>query len=83
MRSFILDDEKSGGTVTFTRSSATVTGSGTNFLSTDVTRQFKAADNSPIYTITDVASTTSMTSLSRFPFAHRSFWRCSVTCFAA
>lgn len=58
---FILDVAKTDGTVTLTRGSATVTGSGTNFLAGDVGRQFQAGNRAPVYTITGVASTTSMT----------------------
>lgn len=57
---FVLNASKSDGTVTVTRNSTTITGSGTSFASTDVGRQFKVG-TSPVYTITAVASTTSAT----------------------
>lgn len=58
---FILNVAKEGGTVSVTRSSATVTGTGTDFQSTDVGRQFMTGARAPVYTITARASTTSMT----------------------
>ncbi len=51
---FILNAQKSDGTVSFTRSSTTITGTGTTFATTDIGRQFKAGVGSPVYTITDV-----------------------------
>lgn len=58
---FILNDAKTAGTVTATRNSATVTGSGTSFAGSDVGRQFQVGNRAPTYTISAVASTTSMT----------------------
>jgi hypothetical protein len=58
---FILSALKNGGSVTIVRDSTTVLGSGTAFASTDVGRQFKVGQGSPIYTITAVASATSLT----------------------
>ena len=58
---FILSDAKDAGTVTATRSSATITGSGTDFQSTDVGRQFQVGMRAPTYTITAVGSTTDLT----------------------
>lgn len=51
---FILNASKHDGSVTVVRGSTTVTGSGTTFASTDVGRQFKAGQGSPVYTITAV-----------------------------
>jgi len=58
---FILNVAKTGGTVTMTRDSAAVTGSGTNFQSTDVGRQFYIGNRAPLYSISAVASTTALT----------------------
>lgn len=58
---FILNAAKEGGTVAVTRSSATVTGTGTNFQSADVGRQFMVGSRAPVYSISAVANTTSMT----------------------
>lgn len=58
---FQLNDEKTTGTVAVTRGSTTVTGTSTTFAASDVGRQFKTGTDAPVYTITAVASTTSMT----------------------
>lgn len=49
------------GTATVTNGSQTVTGIGTNWDATMVGRQFRVGYNTPIYTITDVNSATSLT----------------------
>lgn len=62
---FQLNDQKSDGTVSFTRSTATVTGTGTSFAATDVGRQFKVGTGSPIYTVIDVDVTGQILTLDR------------------
>lgn len=56
---FQLNVSKSDGTVSITRGTDTVTGTGTSFAATDAGRQFKIG-TSPIYTVTTVNSTTEM-----------------------
>lgn len=51
---FHLRAEKSDGTVTVVRDSASVSGLGTAWDSNDIGRQFKVGTGSPIYTIVDV-----------------------------
>lgn len=51
---FLLNASKGNGSVAFTRGTTTATGTGTTFASTDVGRQFKVGQGSPVYTITDV-----------------------------
>ncbi len=51
---FHLNAMKTAGTVAFTRDTTTITGTNTAFASTDVGRQFKAGQGSPVYTITAV-----------------------------
>lgn len=58
---FILNDAKTDGTVTMTRDSATVTGSGTSFASTDVGRQFQTGNRAPTYTVIAVGGATDLT----------------------
>lgn len=58
---FILNDAKIAGTVTMTRDSATVTGSGTAFAASDVGRQFQVGNKAPTYSVSAVASSTSLT----------------------
>ena len=58
---FILNDAKTAGTVTATRNSAAITGSGTSFASSDVGRQFQVGNRAPIYTVASVTNTTSLT----------------------
>lgn len=50
---FVLNDQKTDGTVSVTRNSTTVTGTSTAFASTDVGRQFKTG-TSPVYIISAV-----------------------------
>lgn len=57
---FVLSAYNTTGTVTVTRNSAAVTGSGTSFASTDVGRQFKVG-SSAVYTIATYVSSTSIT----------------------
>ena len=56
-----LVDPKTDGTVSLTHGSATVTGSGTNFVSGDVGKIFRPYNSNTTYIISAVASTTSMT----------------------
>lgn len=58
---FLINAAYSTGTVTVTRNSTTVTGSGTAWAASDVGRQFQAGNRAPAYTITAVASGTSLT----------------------
>jgi hypothetical protein len=58
---FILNDAKTAGTVTMTRDSASVTGSGTDFQASDVGRQFQVGNRAPVYTVSAVGSTTDLT----------------------
>jgi hypothetical protein len=59
---FIMPAVYNTGTVTVTRGSPTVTGSGTTFTAAMVDRQFRAAGNdTPIYTIQEVNSATELT----------------------
>lgn len=51
---FQLRAENANGTVTFTRGSDQITGTGSTWTADDVGRQFKVGVGSPIYTITDV-----------------------------
>lgn len=51
---FILNAQKTAGSVTVVRNTTTVTGSGTSFASTDVGRQFKVGAGSPVYSIVAV-----------------------------
>ena len=51
---FHLDNQKNDGTVDVTRNDDEVIGNGTTFAATDVGRQFKVGQGSPIYTITAV-----------------------------
>lgn len=57
---FLIPQSYNTGTVTVTRSSLTVTGSGTSFTSDMIGRQFRIA-SSPIYTIKSVDSITQLT----------------------
>lgn len=57
---FLINDSKAAGTVTVTRNSATVVGSGTAFAATDVGRQFRVGSNQPIYSIQTFTSATSI-----------------------
>lgn len=50
-----------GGLATVTTGSISVTGSGTNWTSDLIGRQFRVGYNTPIYTVTAVASTTALT----------------------
>lgn len=58
---FLLNDQKTAGTVLITRNSVDVVGTSTAFASTDVGRQFKAGAGSPIYTIATQTSATAIT----------------------
>jgi hypothetical protein len=51
---FLLNAEKSAGTVEIVRGTDTVVGTSTAFASTDVGRQFKVGTGSPVYTVADV-----------------------------
>src|SRR5262245_60648430 len=55
---FLLNAQKSAGTVTVTRNSVDVVGVGTAFAASDVGRQFKAGAGSPVYTIATFTSPT-------------------------
>lgn len=55
------DNAKSGGTLSVTRGSASVVGTGTSFASTDVGRQLMAGLQSPVYTISAVTDSTHLT----------------------
>ena len=58
---FLVPAVYNTGTVSLTRSSATVTGSGTTFTSAMVGRQFRIGTGTPIYTISAYTSATSIT----------------------
>jgi hypothetical protein len=58
---FIINDAKTAGTVTMTRESATVTGSGTAFAASDVGRQFMVGNRAPVYSVSAVGGATSLT----------------------
>lgn len=58
---FLVPAQYSTGTVTVTRDSASVTGSGTAWTSAMIGRQFRVATTVPIYTIATVPSGTSLT----------------------
>ena len=58
---FIFPNAVTAGTVTVTNNNNTVTGVGTNFLASMIGMQFRTSTLTPIYTITAVASTTSLT----------------------
>lgn len=58
---FFIPPTVNAGTITVTQDSATITGAGTAWTSAMVGRQIFVANKSPIYTITDVASPTSLT----------------------
>src|SRR5258708_34653784 len=51
---FIVNSANAVGSVTVTRSSASVVGAGTAFAASDVGRQFKGGSGSPVYSITVV-----------------------------
>lgn len=53
---FIMNAVVTTGTVTCTRGSTTVTGSGTAFTSTHIGRQFRVTSTYPIYTISNVTN---------------------------
>jgi hypothetical protein len=48
---FLLDDQKTAGTVAVTRGSASVVGTGTSWVAGDVGRQIKVQTSNPIYSI--------------------------------
>lgn len=58
---FQFNAEKTDGTISITRGTTALVGTGTTFASTDVGRQFKTGASSPIYTIAAYTSATSLT----------------------
>lgn len=64
-----IPDAYSTGTVSVTQGSTTITGSGTTWTSAMEGRQIRVNNQSPILTITDVASATSLTTDLAYPLA--------------
>lgn len=58
---FVMPATYNTGTVSVTQGLPTVTGSGTTFTAAMIGRQFRIGDNSPLYTIQQFNSTTSLT----------------------
>ncbi|KKM87468.1 hypothetical protein LCGC14_1268610 [marine sediment metagenome] len=58
---FLFPDPVTAGTVTVTRSSAGVVGSGTAFTGAMIGRQFRVGNQTPLYTITAVTDATNLT----------------------